>query len=62
MWSAVALDSAAGTCTFVADDATWGTDNYGSYTVTTTDTIDMTFVADEVTGSFVIFLPGYMLD
>ena len=62
MWSAVALDSAAGTCTYVAHNATWGTDNYGSYTVTTTDTIDMTFVADEVTGSFVIFLPGYMLD
>jgi hypothetical protein len=63
MFSAVALDSAAGSrVTCVADDATWGTDNYGGYDFETTDTIDMTFVADETIGSFVLYIPGYYLD
>jgi len=42
----------------VEDSATWGTDNYGGYEFETTDTIDMTFVADETVGSFLLFIPG----
>ena len=58
----VALDGTAGTITYVAHSQEWGTDNYGGLDFESTDTIDMIFVADEVTGSFVLYLPGYMCD
>jgi hypothetical protein len=59
MFNAITLDDAAGTIHCVADDATWGTDNYGGVEFESTDTIDMTFVADETTGEFVLYIPGY---
>ena len=42
-------------------------DDYGANTVmgvyyASTDTLDVTYVADEVTGSFTVYLVGYMLD
>ncbi len=58
MFSGVSIAAAA--VHDVADDASWGTDNYGSYSFTTTDTIDMTFVADEITGEFYLYIPGFI--
>lgn len=46
----------------VADDAAWGTDNYGIVEFESTDTIDIAFVADETVGEFVLYIPGYTLD
>lgn len=46
----------------VEDSATWGTDNYGGYEFESTDTIDITFVADETVGSFILFIPGCTSD
>lgn len=59
MFSGVSI-ATAGVVFDVADDATWGTDNYGSYSFVATDTIDMTFVADEVTGEFYLYIPGFV--
>lgn len=61
-FAAIALDAAAGTLTCVPKDGGYGTDNYGAVPFATTDTIDMTFVADEIIGSFVIYVPGYMTE
>ena len=46
----------------VEDSATWGTDNYGGYEFETTDTIDITFVADETVGNVILYLPGALTD
>lgn len=63
IFNAAALDSAAGTIHFVADDATWGTDNYGGYDFESTDTIDFVpRAANLAAGSFLLFLPGYMAE
>ena len=62
MFDGIALDGAAGTVYYVAHNQKWGTDNYGGLDFESTDTLDMIFVADEVTGSFVLYVPGYMLD
>jgi hypothetical protein len=63
IFNATALDGAAGTIAFVADDATWGTDNYGGYDFEATDTIDFTVrAANLAAGSFLLFLPGYMAE
>lgn len=61
MFDGTALDAAAGTTSCVAHNADWGTDNYGAYPFASTDTIDMKFVADEVTGEFELYIPGYFL-
>jgi len=58
---AIALDAAAGTLTSVAKASGYGVDNYGAVPYATTDTIDMTFVADETTGEFELYIPGYFL-
>jgi len=62
MFAGIALDAAAETLTSVPKNGGWGTDNYGAVPFKTTDTLDMTFVADEVIGSFVIYVPGYFCD
>ena len=63
LFSAAALDGTAGTIYEVADDATWGTDNYGGYGFEATDTIDLTVGgANLAAGSFILFLPGYMAE
>lgn len=56
---AIALDAAVGTMTSVAKASGYGVDNYGAVPYTTTDTIDMTFVADETIGEFELYIPGY---
>ena len=60
-FAAVSIATAGANFT-VAKNAGWGTDNYGALDFEATDTIDMTFVADETVGEFVLFLPGYLLD
>lgn len=63
IFNAAALDSTAGTIHVVADDASWGTDNYGSYSFATTDTIDFVpRAANLAAGSFLLLLPGYMAE
>jgi hypothetical protein len=63
LFAAIALDSAAlSRITCVPKNGGWGTDNYGAVDFEATDTIDMTFVADETIGSFVLYIPGYTLD
>lgn len=62
MLDGVALDAAAGTITLVAVSQEWGADNLTSVDFESTDTIDMIFVADEVTGSFLLMIPGYMCE
>jgi hypothetical protein len=61
MFDGVALDDTAGTHTMqgVADD--WGPDNVTGVVFTATDTLDMKFVADATTGSYVIHVPGYVI-
>ena len=61
--SAVALDATAGTISFVPDDGTWGTDNYGGYDFESADTIDFTVGgANLAAGEFLLMLPGYMIE
>ena len=63
LFSAVALDATAGTISCVADDATWGTDNYGAYEFESTDTIDFTVAgANLAAGKFLFMCPGYMME
>jgi hypothetical protein len=61
MFDGVALDSAAGihTMQLVGDD--WGPDNVTGVVFTATDTLDITFVADATTGSYILHVPGYVI-
>jgi len=59
LFDGVALDAAVGTMqvNLVSDD--WGPDNVTGVSFTATDTLDFTFVADEIIGSWILWLPGY---
>lgn len=61
LFDGVALDAAAGTrqVNLVTDD--WGTDNVTGKSFAATDTLDMTFVADATSGSYILHLPGYVM-
>lgn len=61
MFDGVALDAAAGTrqVSLVSDD--WGPDNVVGVTFAVTDTLDLTFVADATTGSYILHVPGFVM-
>lgn len=61
LFAGTALDAAAGTQTINLVGVSWGPDSVTGKVFTTTDTIDMQFVADETTGSFVLHLAGFMI-
>jgi len=56
------LDIATATVkmTLVGDD--YGGDNVEGVSYAATDTLDVTYVADEITGSFTVYLVGFMLN
>ncbi len=60
-YAGVALDAAVGTLTANLVSVAWGPDNVAGLVVTTTDTLDIQFIADEVIGSFILYVEGYML-
>jgi hypothetical protein len=62
LFDGVALDAAAGTrqVNLVGDD--WGPDNVTGVSFSATDTLDATFVADATTGSYILYVPGYVMD
>jgi hypothetical protein len=62
LFDGVALDAAAGTrqVNLVGDD--WGPDNVTGKSFAATDTLDLTFVADATTGSYILYVPGYIMD
>jgi hypothetical protein len=61
MFDGVALDAAIGTRqpNLVTDD--WGSDNVNAVAFAATDTLDFTFVADATIGSYILYVPGYVL-
>ena len=61
MFAAIALDAAAGTHLRQIVGSSWGPDNVCGAMFTATDTLDITFVADATTGSYVLHVPGYII-
>jgi hypothetical protein len=59
--AAQALDAVAGTVHMMAVAAGWGPDNYTGWVLTTTDTIDMQFIADTVIGVYDLYIAGFEL-
>ncbi len=60
-FAAIALDSAVGTQTINLVSVAWGPDTVAGKLITTTDTLDIQFIADETIGSFILYVEGFML-